>query len=427
VAFLDYWRGQDDAVELVINGDLLDFVQAPPYKGSSLRAADRDGIPLCFTQDQSCDKLEAINSSHCKSFAALGSFLAHRPTNCITILPGNHDADFYWGRVQEKFRALVCGSNDGAAQRLRFWLDPVYRPELCPTLWIEHGHQHDQVNCFFIGGEPCWSAKNPPIRTDRLGNERLYECIGTRFLIQYLNDLDMKYPYVDNVKPFSRFLQLFGASALRPGFGPIHAAVAVASMHAFLAKTLVTHPKDVLKRDGGEPVSAASLVRAAFEKTSVSRQNAFIDAVRGRGYPLNISPKITLANENSAAALLSFLSDNLDLLDGIDSGPAEGTLKLGQAFRVDETNELRSHALRTVSDPNTGARFVIMGHTHEVVNEPSYINTGSWTRYYKLQAKERLRPWTVLRTKSWNEFPYQLNFALAKQGGDSLVELQTYK
>ena len=39
-------------------------------------------------------------------------------------------------------------------------------------------------------------------------------------MILFLNDLDRDYPYVDNVKPFSRFLQLFGASALSPGLVP---------------------------------------------------------------------------------------------------------------------------------------------------------------------------------------------------------------
>src|SRR5439155_11225955 len=119
---------------------------------------------------------------------------------------------------------------------LIYSLDPVYRPTMCPSVWIEHGHQHDPVNNFLFKGEPCWSANNPPIRRDQWGTERLYECIGTRFLIQFLNDLDKKYPYVDNVKPFWRFLQLFGASALRPGFGSVQAAVAVAFMDAFLAK-----------------------------------------------------------------------------------------------------------------------------------------------------------------------------------------------
>jgi UDP-2,3-diacylglucosamine pyrophosphatase LpxH len=77
VAFLENLRALDDAVELVINGDLLDFVQAPPYKGPMLRDSTPDGTALCFTEDQSCQKLSAIFNDHQRAFAALGAFLAH--------------------------------------------------------------------------------------------------------------------------------------------------------------------------------------------------------------------------------------------------------------------------------------------------------------------------------------------------------------
>ena len=112
VAFLEEWRARDDATELVINGDLLDFVQAPPYKGPGLRDKAKDGTPLCFTQDQSLQKLGAIHNDHKNGLQALGAFLAHRPENRVILLPGNHDADFYWPAVQEEFRKLVCSDND---------------------------------------------------------------------------------------------------------------------------------------------------------------------------------------------------------------------------------------------------------------------------------------------------------------------------
>src|SRR4051794_8079044 len=103
VDFLHEWREADDGAELVVNGDLLDFVQAPPYKGKyngrELRGKSEDNVPLCFTEEQSCAKLDAIYCEHKTSFEALGEFLAHRPENHIVILPGNHDADFYWPAV----------------------------------------------------------------------------------------------------------------------------------------------------------------------------------------------------------------------------------------------------------------------------------------------------------------------------------------
>jgi hypothetical protein len=51
-----------EPVELVINGDFLDFVQAPPWSGSALGSTTADGIPLRFIQDQSLEKLANIET-----------------------------------------------------------------------------------------------------------------------------------------------------------------------------------------------------------------------------------------------------------------------------------------------------------------------------------------------------------------------------
>jgi metallophosphoesterase superfamily enzyme len=172
IAFLEDWRANNDGTELVINGDLLDFVQAQPYRGRELRAESKDEIPLCFTEDQSLQKLDAIYNEHKDSFQAIGSFLAHRTENRLVLLPGNHDADFYWPAVQQQFKKLVCGDDESVSQRLIYWLDSVYQPSTFPGVWIEHGHQHDPVSSFFMDDEPCWSADNNPIRLDRTGTKR---------------------------------------------------------------------------------------------------------------------------------------------------------------------------------------------------------------------------------------------------------------
>jgi len=106
---------------------------------------------------------------------------------------------------------------------------------------IEHGHRYDKVNSFDVNGHERWSAEEPPILKSKDGEERLYECIGTRFLIRYLNGLDARYPFVDNVKPFSRFLKIFGASALTLGWGPLDAAVCVAKMLPYAMRVAVSN------------------------------------------------------------------------------------------------------------------------------------------------------------------------------------------
>src|SRR6185503_9955270 len=69
VSFFDKLGAEREPVELVINGDFLDFAQAPPASGRELHASSPDGTPLCFTEAQSLVKLEAIHSSHEPVFA----------------------------------------------------------------------------------------------------------------------------------------------------------------------------------------------------------------------------------------------------------------------------------------------------------------------------------------------------------------------
>jgi hypothetical protein len=47
----------------VINGDFLDFVQAEPWQSPDFESETPDGVPLCFTQEQSLQKLESILSA----------------------------------------------------------------------------------------------------------------------------------------------------------------------------------------------------------------------------------------------------------------------------------------------------------------------------------------------------------------------------
>jgi hypothetical protein len=233
------------AVELIINGDFLDFVQASPWKDSEFESTSPDGIPLCFTEEQSQLKLESICHAHPQVFKALEELLASDGSHRLTILPGNHDADLFWPSVQETLAARISGGTS-CSQRLCFLLDRVYRPHGFESIWIEHGHQYDPINSFFVGGESRWTTLLPPIFIDRQGKRRLYECIGTRFLLRFINTLDYSFPFVDNVKPFSRFLRIFGASALVPGYGPIKAAVTVCAMLKYLGHMAVASPEELL-------------------------------------------------------------------------------------------------------------------------------------------------------------------------------------
>jgi len=438
--FVSHLASAPEDVELVINGDFLDFVQAPPFEGMALEAtAAAEGCPLCFTEDQSLEKLQAIYQAHPSVFTSLQAFLSAKPGNEITVLPGNHDADFFWSRVQESLLQQMGRSVPG---RLRFHLERVYRPSSFPGVWIEHGHQFDKINSFFLVGDPehteageieCWSANNPPIFRDQKKRQRLLECLGTRFLIRFLNRLDRDYPYVDNVKPFSVFVRLFAASALLSGYASLQVAVTVWRLLSYLVQTGITRRTDLLSLEG-EPLDASTVLAKRLQELN-ERSKELQQRVQKEGFKCDLPLSLVLDDPRQARELMEFLSDHVELLTDLDpddtgylglSGEA-GTLSLARGFHIDESQELIAAAKRILTD--TSVRIVIMGHTHEPQNRPgnlAYFNTGSWTRYYQHSREDKLRPWSLLKSGSQNVFPFALKYAEVDAAAAEQAQLKDY-
>lgn len=430
ISFLNQQSSANTTVELVINGDFLDFAQAEPWQDADFET-EHEGVPLCFTQDQSTLKLGKIVTAHPAIFKALGDFLAANPHNTVVILPGNHDADFFWTNIQKLFKETVNGNRSGSdsvKDRVNFRLEQYYCPPSAPNVWIEHGHQYDPNNWFFIDTDeidpeigtkmkrPIWSEKTPPIFKDKSGAERLYECIGTRFMIQFMNGLDFTYPFVDNVKPFSRFLRIFGASVFNPGYKLLKPAAAVWQMLRYLTKEGVTSPGSLLALEQpdkgfGPSTLLKKLVDTAKESDLVLLTNELV----ARGFQLNIPLKMFVNKPANAERLMTFLSQNTDLLQHLEKaersllGSTKGTLSLGKGFFVDETQKLAEAALRVLN--RDGVEYAIMGHTHEPVTGPHYINTGCWTRYYRFGGDQNMSSWDVLKEDSYQLFPYELRYA----------------
>jgi UDP-2,3-diacylglucosamine pyrophosphatase LpxH len=423
VAFLEHWRREPRDVELVINGDLLDFVQAPPFSGRELEAVSATpAVPLCFTEEQSLGKFRAIASQHGNALDALGAFVSS-PGKQVTIMPGNHDADLFWPGVQSALTARLCTGGHAQLQP-RILLDASYQPEGHAHLWIEHGHQHDPINCFVANGRPCWSREELPIFPSASGEPRLYECLGTRFLIRYLNLIDADYPFVDNVKPFGRFLRLFGLSAVMPGYGPLKVAVAVAAMLRHLATTAVQRPSDLME----EMLPTAGDNDAALRKAIVSALpgeiEAFVGALERAGFPEYRSPVVMADDGKSLRELADFVAEHPDTLDALGDIDPDGVMELARGFQADETDDLRQAAERVLD--SGAAHFVTMGHTHERVDGDRYFNTGSWTRYYQYEPQAPLQPWSMLRPEAQATFPYWLSYVQSEAGSIPTVTMPTF-
>jgi UDP-2,3-diacylglucosamine pyrophosphatase LpxH len=431
VAFLRWLGERGGPTELVINGDFLDFVQAAPAEGRFLEDVSSSGVPLCFTEEQSLEKLSAILEAHPSVFAAIRDFLAASKENGVTVLPGNHDPDFFWPKVRAAL-AEVVEPGDGVC-RLFFCLERGYQPPRFPWLWIEHGHQLDPINAFVVDGSHHWGQANPPILKSRDGISRLLECTGTRFLIRYLNSIDARYPFVDNVKPFSRFLRIFGVSALASGRGPLDAVIAIAAMISYLSKTVVGYPRDLLSSDIGHGLNGPHPVAVWYRHATNRERVRLVERLTSLGFPMEMPMEMAMERRREAQQVFEFLDRNFSAFAGIGEHPVEflgstdKTLALRVGFSVNETELLLAGAYDLA---RTGrATTVVMGHTHEPVSRKGpveYYNTGSWTRYYRYDANERTAAWHLLRKKSYENFPYSLRFAFATDSKPS-VEVRTWR
>src|SRR5262249_30956194 len=371
VDFLDLVAADQTPTLLVINGDFLDFAQAEPWQSRELESHTQDGVLLCFTEEQSIAKLRTIVHAHKGVFTGLSRLTRDDCEHRVVILPGNHDADFFWPGVRREF-ALALGHNSGSSQRLRVHLEQTYCPEDFPGVWIEHGHQYDDCNKFELGDVPLWSEKAPPIRTDHHGVPRLLECVGTRFLIQFLNALDADYPFVDNVKPFSKFVRMFLASTVHRDFGPIKALVAYWGFLKFFATSLRTTPRYLLDADQGlSPTLRQFRDRlTAMKRSSIDR---LVQALTQSGFDFKGMPfQFFIADEGRLVPLLVFFCPDPGLLDAFQDEPAgflsagaAGYLTLGGGYLADETATLKTAARRIVGAGLANA--VVMGHTHEPV------------------------------------------------------------
>ncbi len=275
---------------------------------------------------------------------------------------------------------------------------------------------------------------SPPVFKDRDGTERLLECLGTRFLVRFLNRLDLDYPYVDNVKPFSRFVRLFGVSTFVQAQGSLRATAAVWSMIKFVAKTASQNPVDFLSRPDGSGGARAWLENWVSALSSDERLE-FIKLAGEIGEPIEMPLKMHVSDEERAEELLDALAQHPERLDGWPEAPGDvlsigGTgdeLGLAQGFTADDTATLKKAAADVLNAG--GVDVVVMGHTHQVVTPApglSYFNTGCWTRYYRFANRELTITLPMLRKPSYALFPYQLNYFEVTPGGPPSGGLQCF-
>lgn len=176
--------GEESEVELILNGDVLDFLSVI-YKSHQFTVV---------TENISLYKLEQIHQAHTKVFKAFSKFL-ELPNHYITYQIGNHDMDFFFEQVREKFKDLV--SSDKNRHKVKF----IYKEEFYDVdgkIRIVHGHQYESMHRVNY---------EKPLLKDAKGREILSLPWGSLYVMNVINQhFKKERDYVDKVSPI--FLML---------------------------------------------------------------------------------------------------------------------------------------------------------------------------------------------------------------------------
>lgn len=155
VAFLDYYaatRLDERPWRLVINGDMVDFMTILIVPQDDEASDDERQFGLGHGETQSAAKLSRVLARHPGVFAALSAFIL--AGNELIIVVGNHDVEFFYPLVQQRFvdgLVALAGSlgDEGRERRLREGV------RFCPwfyyeeeVVYVEHGHQYDEYCSF---------------------------------------------------------------------------------------------------------------------------------------------------------------------------------------------------------------------------------------------------------------------------------------
>lgn len=179
IEFLHYYSTgeyRDAEVELIINGDFLNFLQVD-YRGHHLTV---------ITEGVSVEKLKGIVAGHVHVFKAMKEFAEH-PDRSITYIVGNHDQCMLWPGTRAYFNEIL-GTNVKYIN-IYYYFDGVH---------IEHGHMHEAANR--LDPKKFFLKRNLPEPILNLP-------FGSHFFVDFVLKIKQNYPHVDKVRPFNSMIR----------------------------------------------------------------------------------------------------------------------------------------------------------------------------------------------------------------------------
>lgn len=184
VAFFEFFSkgkyGDGCEVELIINGDYLDFLNVP-YMGE---------FEEVITEEFALYKLECIIAGHPKVMAALKAF-ASLPGKSITYNIGNHDADLFFPKVRERLIREIDPDGEFPSKKIRVNHESSVI-DLEGGIQVHHGNQFEAVHVFNY---------DKPLLTEGLEKPVLNIPWGSFYVLKIVNRFKWERDFVDKVRP----------------------------------------------------------------------------------------------------------------------------------------------------------------------------------------------------------------------------------
>jgi UDP-2,3-diacylglucosamine pyrophosphatase LpxH len=389
-------------IELVINGDFVDFLAEEDGSG---RAIDPDAPPAWKAfragREEARDAFSAVVARDKDLFTAFAALVA--AGKHLTIVLGNHDIELSMPDVRAALVELlgpgrVTFLGDGQALDLG-------------DVLIDHGNLFDPANVVDHDQLRLLRALYSRGWFDRLG-EVFTPPAGSSLVAEIMNPVKVDYGFVDLLKPESE--PLFALLlALEPSYRDKVEELAVVLARA--VRTLVPR-RDVPYRlrnvnaldDGGASTlanvaatgqGAGGALDTMLEQTLATQDRDAVAALRGAGLDAGASAAEVGGGVWRARWSL------LRLLVGDEDGDLESRIPQVQAclrvlqddtsFRRDVENPRYADAASWLSErgpSSKGYRAVIFGHTHHakdltLESGARYLNTGTWANVMRFPAK----------------------------------------
>lgn len=350
-------------VKVIINGDFIDFPQV--ILGTMSTPPQRF---LGTTEAESTLRLQKVIAGHPEEFNALKNFLAVQD-NELLLIPGNHDVDFAWNRVLRTFMKRI-----GATPK-NFKFGMVYKEA---GVYVTHGHQYSDDNQIDV---PVNFTFN-----------RLNSCWGTHFVKHFFNQVEDRYPLLDNARP------MWKVALTAILHGELLVTGQFAAEFLMFLKNFRVPLKDYARSAalGWKPKTRTLRQKDVETLTSEIK----IDALRVRLQELRGNPdfrrgfdsvlqelddtqweRVFSSYGNTEHELLGFLQQDTELR------PRSRSL----FSRKDNYQQ----AAEFIARYHRGTCAVIMGHTHRGADTKElhvegkdrtflYFNTGTWTKSYDI-------------------------------------------